>query len=250
MDAVFNCEQPSWTAGRIVDIMFKTVFSVTGVALVLCTSALSGQAPPHYREFTLGSTLSTVSTQVKASPADVKPIHQRPALIQDLSWRAPYFVANSNEPRKDPVQQILFSFYNDQLFRMAIDYDRQRTEGLTDADMIAALTDVYGPATPPKPKAPPAFLSLIDITSGTPVSQWGTAEYSVVLLRPSFGAGFQVVVTSIPLDALARKADAEAVRLDQREAPLREIARQKQDADDVRASQEKARATNKATFRP
>jgi hypothetical protein len=138
-----------------------------------------------------------------------------------------YFAVNSNYSRKDPVQQITFSFYNDQLFRMAIDYDRQRTEGLTDADMIGALTEVYGTASTPKARTPSMFVSLIDITSGTPVSQWGNAEYSVVLLRPSFGAGFQVVVTSIPLDALARKADAEAVRLDQRDAPPGN-ARQKQ----------------------
>jgi hypothetical protein len=230
--------------------MFKSVFGVTGVILVLATPALSGQSAPHYREFTLGSNLSTVSAQVKASAADVRPIRQRPALIQDLSWRAPYFIADSNEPRKDPVQQIVFSFYNDRLFRMAIDYDRQRTEGLTDADMIGALTEVYGPATTPKPRTAPTSTSRIDVTSGTPVSQWGTAEYSVVLLRPSFGARFQVVVTSTQLDELARAADAEAVRLDQREAPLREIVRQKQDAEDARASQEKARAANKATFRP
>jgi hypothetical protein len=230
--------------------MFKSVFILTVVALALSTSSLSGQVPPHYRDFVLGSSLSTISAQVKASAADVKPIHQRPAVIQDLSWRAPYFNADSNEPRKDPVQQITFSFYNDQLFRMAIDYDRQRTEGLTDADMIAALTDVYGPAAAPKSRTPSTFVSLIDITSGTPVSQWGNADYSVVLLRPSFGAGFQVVVTSTHLDALARTADAEAVRLDQRDAPLREIARQKQDAEDARASQEKARTANKATFRP
>jgi hypothetical protein len=230
--------------------MFKHVFGVTGVVLVLSVSALSAQAPPHYRDFVLGSTLSAVSAQVKASAADVKPIHQRPAVIQDLSWRAPYFIADSNEPRKDPVQQITFSFYNDQLFRMAIDYDRQRTEGMTDADMIAALSEVYGPGTTPKPRTPASFVSLIDITSGTAVSQWGTAEYSVVLLRPSFGSGFQVVVTSTRLDALARVADAEAVRLDQREAPARDIARQKQDAEAARVSQEKARTTNKATFRP
>jgi len=52
------------------------------------------------------------------------------------------------------------------------------------------------------------------------------------------------------LDALARSADAEAMRLDESEAPLREIARQKQEAETTRASQEKARVTNKATFRP
>jgi hypothetical protein len=234
----------------MVETMFKHVFVVTGIAVVLSLSGLSGQTSPHYRDFMLGSTLSTVSAQVKASAADVRPIHQRPALIQDLSWRAPYFVGNSNEPRKDPVQQITFSFYNDQLFRMAIDYDRQRTEGLTDADMIGALSEVYGPATTPTPRSPSTFLSRIDVMSGIPVSQWGTAEYSVVLVRASFGAGFQVVVTSTPLDELARAADAEAVRLDQREAPLRAIARQKQDAEDARAAQEKARVANKATFRP
>jgi len=211
---------------------------------------VSGQTPPHYRDFMLGSTLSTVSAQVKASAADVRPIHQRPALIQDLSWRAPYFVADSNEPRKDPVQQIVFSFYNDQLFRMAIDYDRQRTEGLTDADMIGALSELYGTASTPRPRSASAVLSKIDVMSGIPVSQWGTAEYSVVLVRPTFGAGFQVVVTSTQLDELARAADAEAVRLDQNEAPIREIARRKQDTEDARAAQEKARIANKATFRP
>jgi hypothetical protein len=57
-------------------------------------------------------------------------------------------------------------------------------------------------------------------------------------------------VTSTELAALARSAAVEAARLDEREAPLREIARQKQEAEATRASQEKARAANKATFRP
>jgi hypothetical protein len=232
--------------------MVKQVLGITGIALLLSTAAVSGQTGPHYRDFMLGSDLSSVSAQVKASAAAVRIIHQRPALIQNLEWRAPYFLTDSNQPRKDPVQQITFSFYNDQLYRMAIDYDRQRIEGLTDADMISALTDVYGPVTTPapKPKTTPTFASSIDVTSGTPVSQWGNAEYSVVLLRSSFSSGYQVVVTSTGLEALARSADAEAVRLDEREAPAREIARQKQEAETARASQEKARAANKATFRP
>jgi hypothetical protein len=123
---------------------------------------------------------------------------------------------------------------------------------MTDADIISALTDVYGPVTTPapKPKTTPTFLSSIDVKWGTPVSQWGNAEYSVVLFRSSFGSGYQVVVTSTELDALARSADLEAGRLDEREAPLRELARQKQEAEAARASQEKARAANKATFQP
>jgi hypothetical protein len=232
--------------------MLKQVFGITGIALLLSAAALSGQTKPHYRDFMLGSDLLSVSSQVKTSAADVRIVHQRPALIQDLQWRAPYFVTDSNQPRKDPVQQITFSFYNDQLYRMAIDYDRQRIEGMTDADVIAALTDVYGAATTPTPKSKTTstFASSIDVASGTPISQWGNAEYSVVLFRSSFSSGYQVVVTSTPLEALARSADAEAARLDEREAPLREIARQKQEADTAHASQEKARAANKATFRP
>jgi hypothetical protein len=232
--------------------MFKQVFCVSGLALLVSTAALIGQTRPHYRDFMLGSDLSSISAQVKASAADVRTIRQRPALIQDLQWRVPYFVVDSNQPGKDPVQQITFSFYNDQLYRMAVNYDRQRIEGMTDADMISALTDVYGPVTTPmpKPKTAQTFASSLDVTSGVLVSQWGNAEYSVVLLRSSFGIGYQVVVTSTPLEALARSADAEAARLDVLEAPVRELARKKQEADAALASQEKARAANKATFRP
>ena len=52
------------------------------------------------------------------------------------------------------------------------------------------------------------------------------------------------------LDALARTADAEAVRLDQREAPQRAMAQQKKAAEDARLSLEETRATNNAAFRP
>jgi hypothetical protein len=57
-------------------------------------------------------------------------------------------------------------------------------------------------------------------------------------------------VTSPRLEALARTAAAQAIRLDEHEAPQREIARQKKEVEDARLSQEKARITNKAAFRP
>jgi hypothetical protein len=59
-----------------------------------------------------------------------------------------------------------------------------------------------------------------------------------------------MIAFSKPLDALARAAVAEAIRLDEQEAPQREIERQKeQDAKD-RAGQEKARLANRPDFRP
>jgi hypothetical protein len=71
-----------------------------------------------------------------------------------------------------------------------------------------------------------------------------------VLYRFTYSSEFRVVVTSPRLEALARAADAQAVLLNEREAPQREIARQKKEVEDTRVSEEKARAANKAAFRP
>ena len=84
----------------------------------------------------------------------------------------------------------------------------------------------------------------------TLVARWGDADYSVVLYRSSYRSGLRLFVASRRLEALARTAAAEAARLDEREAPQREIARQKKETEDIRASEEKARLANKAVFRP
>jgi hypothetical protein len=224
--------------------------AIGALGVVVLTQALQGQGKANYRDFELGSGLSSVSAQVKATSSDVTLIHSRPAVIQDLQWRTPYQSEGPSAPAPDPVQQIVFSFYNDQLFRMVIDYDRQRTDGMTDADMIEAFTAIYGPASTLKPKAATVRTSQLDVDTGRPIARWGDASYSIGLFRSSMESGFQVVVTSAALDALARTADAQAVRLDERDAPSREIARQKKSADDARVSQEKARVANKAAFKP
>jgi hypothetical protein len=59
-----------------------------------------------------------------------------------------------------------------------------------------------------------------------------------------------LIVTSTRLTARARMAEAEAARLDERQAPQRERARQKKEAADAHAAREKARLANKATFIP
>jgi hypothetical protein len=57
-------------------------------------------------------------------------------------------------------------------------------------------------------------------------------------------------VTSARLDALARAANDEAVRIDQREGPARDVARRKQDTDDAQVAREKARLANREKFQP
>jgi len=85
---------------------------------------------------------------------------------------------------------------------------------------------------------------------GTRLAGWGSDDYAATLYRASYATGFRMVITSIRLNALARTAEAEAVRLDAREAPQRERERQQKEAEDARTSEEKARLANKAAFKP
>jgi hypothetical protein len=222
--------------------------AIASLGLVLSTQPLHGQSGPHYRQFQLGGDVASVSALAGVAGSEATVIHQRPAVIQDLQWRPPYSASGATGLAADPVRQIVFSFYNDQLFRLAIDYDRNRTEGMTDADMIEAISSEYGPLSTVPPKS--RLASSQTEESGTRVARWGDADYSVVLYRSSYASGFRMLVTSVRLEALARIAEAQALRLDEREAPQREIARQKKEADDTRAAQEKARLANKAGFRP
>ena len=219
------------------------------LGLLLSTHAVHGQGGSQYREFQLGSDLASISAQAGVAATEAKVVHLRPALMQDLQWRRPYTSSSSTAAPPDSVQQIAFSFYNDQLFRLVIDYDQDRTQGLTDADMIEGISAMYGSIVKPAPTNR-ATVSQIEEESGTRVARWGNAEYSASLYRTSYASRFRMIVTSVKLDALARTATTRAVLLDEREAPQREIARQKKEADEERVSQQKARLANKAGFRP
>jgi len=220
------------------------------IALMLSTALLSGQGAAHYRDFQLGSTLASVAALTGVAASDAKTLHERPANLQELVWRRPYAGVSGTTGATDPVQQIVFSFYNDQLYRLVIDYDRDRTQGLTDADIVEAISSMYGPTVKApvkstRPGAPPS-----DEDSGIRVAGWGNSEFTAVLYRSSYASGFKLTVTSVPLNALAHRAEVQALRLDEIDAPRRERARQKKETDDARAVQEKARLANKAAFIP
>jgi hypothetical protein len=220
------------------------------LGIVCSTHALEGQGPSHYRDFSFGSDLASVSDLAGVPASKAKTIHQRPAVLQDLEWRPSRWNVGSSAASTDPVEQIVFSFYNDQLFRVVVDYAHDRTEGMTDADMIEAISTVYG--TPVK-RIPGAIraASQLEVESGLPVARWGDTEHAVVLFRTSsYREVFRLIVTEPALDDLARKATLQAMRLDEQDAPRREIARQKKERDDNRAAADKARTANKGGFRP
>src|SRR5438093_8276249 len=94
---------------------------------------------------------------------------------------------------------------------MVVDYDPERTAGMTDADMIDAISTIYGPRLKPAtPKARPAA-SRIEEESGTPITRWEDPDYSVVLYRSSdvyrlLVSPFRIIVISPRLDSLAGTA--------------------------------------------
>jgi hypothetical protein len=61
---------------------------------------------------------------------------------------------------------------------------------------------------------------------------------------------FRLIMTDVAHQQLAAKADTEARRLDDLEAPQRELAREKKAREDEREASAKARLANKGAFEP
>ena len=225
----------------------RVLFHCTCIVL-LSAFTIAAQETFRYREFQLGSDLATIGKLTEMAPSAAKIIHARPAVIKELEWR-PRYASRGEAALTDPVDLMVFRFYEDQLCTIIVDYDRRRTQGMTAADMIAAITAIYGPTS--RLASRPIGVQTRDYGfPDTPVAIWGDTEYSVTLLRVAYPEAFRLVVTLTRLENLARRDSAAAVRLDAAEAPQREIARQKKEADDSLAAQEKAKTENKALFRP
>lgn len=206
---------------------------------------LSSEDFSRYRDFQLESKLSVVAKQAGMQTSDATVVHQRPAIIQELEWQPGSLPGPSS--RLDTVQLIIFSFYNGELFRMTVNYDRSRTDGLTAEDMIEAISAKYGAAS--RPAAEILFPTVFNENAKV-LARWEDARYSFNLVRTPYQGGFGMVVLSKRLDAQAQASIVEAVRLEAQEAPEREATLEKKQADEARVEREKARQANKPNFRP
>lgn len=240
-------------------MMTSRILATSLASLLLGASAVPAQELSGYRGFQLGASVASIA-QLGRIDAEPRTLHRRPALIQEMTWQPP--ATRSPSPQGDSVKAIQFSFYDGQLFRMVVSYGPESTEGLTAEDMIASVSKIYGPTllagTPIGPvpassateSAAPGSTSTAWGFDATTLAQWGDADHSVHLFRSPYRPAFGLVIASTRLDALARAAAVEGARLDTEEAPQREVDRLQQRADDRRASDAKARQSNKGTFRP
>jgi len=213
------------------------------VVLLLTTPSLRGQDLSKYRHFTFGMSLARVLERTDQKMADAKVLQGRPALIQELTWWPPNLPGTSF--RSDTVEQILLSFYNAELYKISVTYDRTSTEGLTAEDMVKSISAKYGPATSVKAEVDSATNERYDMRQ-KPVASWEDSQYSLNLVRSSFSGGFELVIYSKRLSAEAEAALAEAVKLEKLEEQQRAAERQKKQTDDLEATREK----NQMTFRP
>ncbi len=199
----------------------------------------------RYRDFQFGENLGAVAKQAVMEPSEAKLLHSRPALMQDLAWRPQPLGSSSHT---EPAKEVVFSFFNGELYRISVSYDRRETEGLTADDLVDAISATYGVAT--RPAAP--------VTASAPsygeqekvLAQWQDAQYRFSLMQGSYGPDFKLVGVLKRLEEPARSAGVEAARLDNQEAPQREAALliKENDAERIRLAQ--ARLVNKPKFRP
>jgi hypothetical protein len=199
----------------------------------------------QYRNVQFGTDLPAVAKQVGVSASEAKVIHSRPALVQELEWR-PRGLGSS--PQTESVDKVIFSFYNGELYRIVINYDRYEIEGLTAEDMVDAISVTYGTATKPAPPVKAGQDRYGD--QEDVIARWQDPQYYFDLVRSSYGRGFSLIGVMTRLDSPVQAAILEAKRLDDQEAPQRDAARLASEQGAARDKLEKARLLNKPRFRP
>jgi len=215
---------------------------------VLSMPLLYAQDLSSYRGFKLGMNLTAAAKQADMKVAEAKVIYQRPAVIQELEWRPQ--AAFSSSAQGDSVKAVLFSFYNGELYRIMVNYDQDRTEGLTDGDLIESISAKYGTPTTPVAQIISSPPSQAYSDREKVLARWEDSEYSLNLFRFSYGPAPGMLIFSKRLDTLAQAAIVQAIRLNEQEAPQREIERLKKQDEDKNAAGQKVRPVNKARFRP
>jgi hypothetical protein len=231
------------------------VASITVRALGTCAAVVLIGAWPlaaadleQYRGFRLGSsTAAALTVSGAVSPRDLKTTLLQPELLQELEWRPPLhcdWVGSTC----DPVRRVILSFVADHLGRIVVEYERSRTEGLSRADMVKALSVAYGP--PDRLPSREGGRSENDALDGAAVvARWRTTETVVTLQRNDYIGGYVLVVASVRLERRARQAQAAWALINGQEAAAGDAALLGIRANAAREA-ERTRSANKASFTP
>jgi hypothetical protein len=210
--------------------------------LLLFAPLLSGADLSTYRGFHFGMSLNGAVKHSGMDLSEVTVQHLRPALIQELKWRPSRFAGASGD--KDPVDQIELAFLDGQLFRIVVDYDGEKTAGLSTDDLIGGISAQYGVAT--RPGVTTVLSSQFDDEKAQVLARWEDANYCLNLVQLPYASTVKIVMFHKVLNAGAEAAITEGLRLDTEEAP----GLAKLQAQNAKTDLNRNRLANKARFRP
>lgn len=216
------------------------------LAVGLLVPALGAADLSGYRGMQFGATIAAASKLASVAPSEARTLHKRPALIQEMDWQ-PRPLVTADPEKADSVRGGVLYFCNGELFRIVVIYDRYKVLGMTPQDMIDGISTVYG--TPTRPNIEIPYHSIYGETSAV-AARWEDARHAYNLVQNGEPPSYALVLYSKALDEKAQAAIAEAVRLDAKEAPQRELDEQKQRDRNDNLELEKARSVNKVNFRP
>ena len=164
---------------------------------VLLSSSVAALLPgadlASYRNFRLDTQVADVAKQANVPVSDAKLVSSRPARIEEIDWHAswnPPPDAQSNAS-SNPFSEVLFRFYNGKLFEMTVTYDRNRTRGLTDRDMIEAISGVYGKPTETAGAEMNFANPARDASALQVIAAWADEHSQVTLVHLPYGSGFR-----------------------------------------------------------
>ena len=222
---------------------FFRFLALSLAALLFVAPILRAQDFSKYRDFSLGTNLATVLKRTEKKLADITTTHGAPALFQEVTWWPPSLPGASS--RSDSVEQVLFYFFNGELYKIAVTYDQSSTEGLTAEDLIKTISAKYGPPASMVPEPAVTLNSGYDMQQKT-VASWQDSQYCLNLVRTASSDRFGLLIYSKRLNAEAELGLVEAAKLEKEQAPAKEAERQKKETDAL----ELTRQQNQKSFRP
>jgi hypothetical protein len=220
---------------------------VAWLCIVTCASLVGAQSRHDYRTYRMGDDPPSIARQIGVpSSADVVP--GVVGTVRELRWRAQR-VRPGDAGSGDPVALLVFSFYEDQLFRIVIDYSTERTDGMTEADMVAAVSRIYGP--PAKRTDPPNPVGLHpQRPADSVVAQWIDGELRVALLAVRDRSAFRVIIASVPLERRARGTGTREASADLQDWASIDEDRPSASIEKAGSARERTRQANIAAFIP
>lgn len=228
---------------------WRVNLSLALVVLALSAPVVRAQDASAYRAFRLGSTLEVTAKAAGLAPEAAKLLYEHPLRIQELQWNPRQVTPNGTAPQPDSVSGILFDFGNGLLYRIVVTYDGEKTEGMTDQDLIDVLSAAYGPAHRSPGRIITSAAGQTYSDTEAVIARWEDAAASVNLFRGQYRSDFGLVIFSKALAPKARAAIDAAILAAQLDAPRRDLAEQQMQAETARLTHLKARAKNKIAFR-